>query len=672
MGCCTAKDTRKPQEKQPGKPPAQRPAPKPLKPPKLPETQEKAEVSFHEDLPKPSPPIPNAMQPVLIPENTERLKHFYDVQQPPSRVKMYDIAKEVQMLSLEKASPRDWQLTLSRSLNLSSAGGVLHMTPAALANLTVHSQWDHRLLVETAGRVLSLPPRDWIQEQLVLYKEQFRPGSDMATTARRKTLQLNEHFKWLAWAAAAYFVVTISGNDPEREFATLFFQPSDASFASHPNSSTASNLQSGMGLDLPTTQEAWLQGFSFKGVYMRLALETTKEADIAKAEALGIERLGQVYQAAQDALSFSLLFPMTSQVTFGPYILHSTPVIPGNFMGKSSVPTLEIPFPSRPSFILPKENLLQLFKPSSSSVSDRSAASSTPISIKPLYMVVNLHSMLHPARPPRYLLFLSSLGSEIRVMKLMDKDPAIPSRATTMLQEEGKEMDLARLRMKTVDRFGWVFDMYGDAGETSLRPNRVASLLIPGSVGEFLVNARVKSTPGKHLFAHKDGKETRRQSVQKVVSLLETTDSISNHSSFLELLKRQRLSSRHSWLILSRLKDEKSRILVQTELVSRAVRQYLHSVYAEKGLRSFLDYRDLLAEIVSEVLFVENPPKDEIMLCLFLSRLKVFRDFGKNPSGIQSPDGKNPSFDVLLEHEFVRNVYKSASKSPGLFLSVRN
>ena len=135
----------------------------------------------------PSIPRPSPLQPVLIPENTERIKHFYDVQQPQTRVKLYEISKESEILSLEKASPRDWQQTITRTLGLTSSTGALYSTPSSTSNLGVKSQWDHRLLVETAGKVLSLPPRDWVHEQLSLYTEQFRCGSDMATTAQRKT-----------------------------------------------------------------------------------------------------------------------------------------------------------------------------------------------------------------------------------------------------------------------------------------------------------------------------------------------------------------------------------------------------------------------------------------------------------------------------------------------------
>jgi len=618
--------------------------------------------------------VPNAMQPVLIPENTERLKHFYDVQQPPSRVKLYDIAKEVQILSLEKASPRDWQLTLSRSLNLTSAAGALHSASAATSNLTIHSQWDQRLLVETAGRILALPPRDWVQEQLVLYREQFRPGSDMATTARRKTLQLEEHFKWFAWALAAYYMVSVSGNDSEREFATLFLQPSEASFASHPNSSTASNvLQTGLSFDLPNSSEAWLQGFSFKGVYLRLALDFSKEAEVITAEGVALERLGQAFQVAQEGLAHALLFPMMSLVTFGPYLLHASPIIPGNFVGKSAVPTLEIPCPPRPPLVLPKENLLQLFKPASDSVSSRSGTSSAPISLKPLYMVVNVHTLLQPAKQPRFLLFLSSLGSEVRVMKLLDKDPAVPSRAAAMVKSEGKHLDITHLRTRTVERFGWVFEVHSDLVDTSQRPNRVAALLIPGSAGDFLVTARVKASPGKHLFSQKQGKEGRRQSIKRVLSTLETTDTITNHAALAELMRRQRLGRRHAWLVLAKLKDYRGRMLMQTDLLARAVKKYVHCQYADKGLRSFGEYREVMAAALTDVI-AEKPPKEEVMLCLFLSRLRALRDASKppsSPSAAPALEPTTPHYQVLLEHEFLREVYKAASKNPGLFLSVR-
>lgn len=112
---------------------------------------------------------------------------------------------------------------------------------------------------------------------------------------------------------------------------------------------------------------------------------------------------------------------------------------------------------------------------------------------------------------------------------------------------------------------------------------------------------------------------------------------------------------------------------MQTDLLARAVKKYVHCQYADKGLRSFGEYREVMAAALTDVI-AEKPPKEEVMLCLFLSRLRALRDASKppsSPSAAPALEPTTPHYQVLLEHEFLREVYKAASKNPGLFLSVR-
>jgi len=619
------------------------------------------------------------MQPVLIPEHTDRLKHLSDVQLPPSRVQLYEVAKEHELLSLDRNSPSDWQKTIVRCLNLSNAAGSLFTAPSNTANLAVRTQWDHRLLVDTAGRVLSLATRDWLQEQLALYREQFRPGPDVAATARRKAVQLQDHFDWFVWATAAYFYVSSASPNPnievdlQREFGSLYTQNTESSFISHPNSSTTSALN----FDLPTVLEVWLQGFVFKGVFLRIAMETSVEAAVMKAEGNAMDRVANVYQNVQERVGFALLFPIRSLVTFGPYLIYGSPVIPSHLAGRSPVPSLDLCSPPLPPLKLPRDQLLQLFQ-AQDCASELSSSSSPPASLKPLSLLVNAHMLVLQDPSPRFLLYIPCIGSEIKVLQLHSKDVSLPSRTSALLKGEGKSQDLGRYQTSKKDRFGWHFDVHFDPSDAVQRPNRVAAVIFAEAKGDVLVTVTY-SQRFRRTILQPPGREARRQAVKKVVATLETTDCIVNHQALAELMRRYRLPVCYLWIVLSKLKDERTAALVRTDLLARCVKKLVHWRCAEKGAKCLVDYREQLLNLLLEVLnSSQRPCSDELHLCLFLSRLRIVKEAAKlrNSSEksfsrvIANSKKKMESFEFLLRHELIKDVLLCGTRTPGLFLSV--
>ena len=615
------------------------------------------------------------MQPVLIPEHSERLKHLSDVQLPPTRVKLYEVAKEPELLSLDRNSPSDWQKTIIRCLTLSNAAGSLFTSPSNTVNLAVRTLWDHRLLVDTAGRVLSLAVREWMQEQLALYREQFRTGVDVNVTARRKAVQLQDHFDWFVWATAAYFYVSCSSPNPnldvdlQREFGSLYSQNTESSFVSHPNSSTTSALN----FDLPTSMDIWLQGFVFKGVYLRLALETSSEAAVMKAEGRAMDHIASIYQGLQDRLNFSLLFPIRSLVSFGPYLLYGSPVIPSHLSGRFPSPSLDL----LPTLRLPRDLLLQLFQ-AQDTMSELSSSSSPLIPVKPLAFLVNAHMLILQDPTPRFLLYIPCVGSEIKVMQLHSKDVSLPSRTSALLKGEGKGQDLGRYRTDRKVLYGWQFEVHHDPTDVVQRPNRVAAVIFPDSKGDILITANYNSRFRRSAI-QPPSKEDRRQALRKVVSTLETTDCIVNHLALGELVRRHRLPLRYLWIVLSKLKDERTAGLVRTDILARTVKKMVHWRCVERKAKSFAEYRDLLTPLLLEVLGAsQRPTSDELQFLLFLSRLRIVKEAGKirNSSEksfsrvIANSKKKMESFEFLLRHELIKDVLLSANKSPALFLSV--
>jgi hypothetical protein len=619
------------------------------------------------------------MQPVLIPEHTDRLKHLLDVQLPPSRVKLYEVAKEQELLSLDRNSPADWQKAIVRCLNISNAAGALFTAQSNTANLAVRTQWDHRLLVDTAGRVLSLAARDWLHEQLALYREQFRPGPDMAATARRKAIQLQDHFDWFVWATAAYFYVSSASPNPnidvdlQREFGSLYSQNTESSFVSHPNSSTTSALN----FDLPTAIDIWLQGFVFKGVYLRLAFETSFEASVMKAEGNAMDRVANVYQNVQERVGFALLFPIRSLIAFGPYLLYGSPVIPSHLAGRSPVPSLDLCSPPLPPLKLPRDQLLQLFQ-AQDSASDLSSSSSPPASLKPLSLLVNAHMLMLQDPRPRFLLFIPCIGSEIKVLRLHSKDVSLPSRTSALLKGEGKSQDLGRYQTVKKDRFGWRFDIHFDPSDAVQRANRVAGVIHADAKGDILVTVAYNQRFRRSILLP-PSREDRRLAVKKVVATLETTDCIVNHQALAELVRRHRLPVCYLWIVLSKLKDERTAALVRTDILARSVKKMVHWRGLEKGAKCFVEYRELLLSLLLEVFSAgQRPSSDELPLFLFLSRLRIVKEAAKLRSSgeksfsrvIANSKKKMESFEFLLRHELIKEVLLSASRAPGLFLSV--
>mmetsp|Transcript_17351 Transcript_17351/g.31250 ORF Transcript_17351/g.31250 Transcript_17351/m.31250 type:complete len:1278 (-) Transcript_17351:12412-16245(-) len=500
-------------------------------------------------------------------------------------------------------------------------------------NLAVRTVEDKKLLIELAGQLLNLHPRDWVHEYIHSL-EKLQQAKELEPM--QKVLQLQAHFQWLVWAVAAFLYVSISGQsdtiDLSNEFETL----------------------SGIRIGLPSSIEDWMKGFFFKNIYFTLSFSHSELGRLVRAE---IRTLKAFLIEAEDLpLNTRFVAPQIVVAKIGPLILTGSAIYQDLVHVARPI---ETPF-FRRGVALPPENVFVLMQ-------------------EPALCVL-LHSTykLHPeVTRPRFILHSACVTSDVRVYKL--KSNTLPKLELIKLISPEAQAGSGDITVQRRSMYGWDFDIFYDSRSRVTKKNRFAQLLNLNIEGDVAVVAQFQG-PSYSRLMHLRNEEffdAIKSSVKDCMSMLEHYDIITNHSSLHELIRRKGLSIRHSWILLSKLRDRRACELIRTDLLARAAKKYV-AYSCQSSEFTLSKYKQAVASIAERLLFAEGDESyNEVYLLLFLNRLKVLKDAKRlqrqaesTHSRIVSTDSskKINSFEYLLSPEIIMDVYSSATKAPSLFL----
>jgi hypothetical protein len=73
--------------------------------------------------------------------------------------------------------------------------------------------------------------------------------------------------------------------------------------------------------------------------------------------------------------------------------------------------------------------------------------------------------------------------------------------------------------------------------------------------------------------------------------MLELNDNVTTHKAFSELVTRKGLNGYCKWIVLCRIRDERAKAIVQTDILAKAVRDVVHSDCAGMVSYSTLEYK---------------------------------------------------------------------------------
>lgn len=277
----------------------------------------------------------------------------------------FKVSKELHTIDEEKWSKRDsWQ------------------------SMKLHSGSDK----EMVERILKVKKREWIWEYATLLESNEDQKSFQSLTNHRNLVQVYEQFNWLVWAVCYfYFENTLDPNT--------------------------------FGLP-PHKNDAWVEGFMWKGVYFRIVpweqlhfikqeIEALKHITLELDEWFSLEEKYQQRFDLDTSESYHkrIIPPLLSISECGSFAIYGTPEIPILKSGKSS-PTISIQNLQNEHNLDLSNSMLQLMP----CLSKLTPSNLVPLNIDGLeekYMIVNWRETLQPYYPEIYSKWIIRIPQEI-------------------------------------------------------------------------------------------------------------------------------------------------------------------------------------------------------------------------------------------------------------------
>ena len=221
-----------------------------------------------------------------------------------------------------------------------------------------------------------------MKEYASLWTCKGEPTSFQALSNHRHLVQVYEQFNWLTWAVG-YFYFTNSFQNEK--------------------------------FGLPSQKEdAWIEGFIWKGVYFRLIplqqvdlfnreMEAIKHISLELEEWFSLEKSysQRFNKDIEDSYHRKIIPPLLSITEWGSYAIYGSPVIPIRKIGKSH-PTVCINNLQQREDIDLSDSMLQLMP----SLSKLTSQNIVPLNLEEFedtqYMIINCHKVLQPYWPDTF------------------------------------------------------------------------------------------------------------------------------------------------------------------------------------------------------------------------------------------------------------------------------
>ena len=561
----------------------------------------------------------------------------------------YDFDSGLKSGEFERSRPMDWQSILKSSFDFNSTN--IHDAQYKLQdNTCIHSYWDKKLHVDLPSKLLSQPPMEWFKEQVFLLKRTVQPGNDMGRVSiQRKIYQLLELFKWLVWSVGSYLYVSFSDN--EKVIGKKFVGLSEVKNE----------------ISLPRRLKDWLAGFRFKNVRFKLVNPLSAQGRVMRSEMKAIRLFSLSYGPTAGDLDYFVHFPMLVNMKIGPFILFAVPIYPQSLLADG--PRLTMDVFTKPLEIF-ESNVFKIIMESEENRGRKEA--------KACYLLYKFTSFVPESRKIQYLCVLSSAGKEIPVFEA-NYPQGVPRSVVQRLYNGNDSVAETSFQVSEAKIFGWNCTIFYEDNPIIQRKNERASLFGCDVIGEAVVHLKLykKNYKRPPVFNLKPKRlmEVLRKNLKDCMIILETSEDIVNSNSLKELIHRKGLNYRHEWILYSRCRSEKAQVLLECDLLARAVKKVLNHLMPSNF--SFTSYAELAAKVAWPLISVETKKHDPLIkLALFLERLKALRDSAKfkrktdqSVSRIIEPfKEKKHSQDFISSSEMLEKVVEVAAKFPGQFL----
>lgn len=563
----------------------------------------------------------------------------------------YDFDSGLKSGEFERSRPTDWHNILKSFFNFTYAN-IYDIVHKLQDNPVIHSYWDKKIYVDLPAKLLVQPPMEWFKEQIYLLKRTLQPGNEMGKVSiQRKIIQLSEEFKWLVWSVGSYLYISLSSN--EKSIGKTFAE--------------MSGIQEEIAL--PRRTKDWLAGFRYKNVRFKLVHALSEEGRIMRAEVKSMRIFSLSYGQAVGTINYSVMYPMIVYMRVGPYLLFSVPIYPQNFLAEA--PSINMDIFLKPINI-PETNVFKILFESEENRNPKQKE------MTPCYLIYNFNSFVPQSRKIQYLCLLSCAGKEIPVCEAKYNGAIPQSKLVDMIYGEDYKGN-PRFKVHECKLFGWHCFLYYEEQALVQRRNERACLFGKDIIGEAVVSVQLNKKNYKRFPVFnlhlKKLMDVLRRNIKECMSTLETSEDIWNVNSLKELLHRKGLNYRHEWIIYSKCRSEKAQVLLESDLLARAVWKVLNARFPRT--LNFSTYRELVIKSISPIISFSTKSYDQfLLLALFMERLKALRDATKfhkstdaSASRIIDPfKQKKHSFDFLCSTEMLEKIITVGNRYPAQFL----
>lgn len=533
---------------------------------------------------------------------------------------------------LERSKAKDWEELIAHHCNSTESS----MKAYNSSNEVLNTEWDILFSLELTKKILCLPERQWINDQIYLINKALQKSKDTGASIKRKKIQLKYQFQWLVWAVGTYFYIYMGGKS--RQIGDDFEK--------------LTNLR----IPMPETKEQWAEGFLYKSVNFYLLHASSIRAKAIKSEMKAIKIL---YLESLNGVN-DLVFPLVTYIKIGPFILFAVPIYPTTFL--YSCNDIYLDLFSKANFFIPSTSVFKLKFEAN------------------IFMVYNASAFIPIDFLHHYIVLFDTKNSSNSVYE-NPYGGSIPKKYIIKLLY-GKIVENVDIKQISCSFFGWDCSIFYDsnAEDQSKHPYSDYFEGVPGTFIVFFFQQKnqYKRFPAMHLEGHENS-EAFKSSIKECLNILEYSDAISTQKALTELVHSKGLNSYHRWILYSKCRSERTATLLECCLLAKAIKTLIYYNMGRKCQYRLRSFKSQICKVLKSLLKPKTcgpDPCPNLGFILFLSRLKSTNasiTFKKKPdlsvSRIIDPLGeKTHSADYLASSEIINKILSVGSRHPKMLL----
>ena len=556
-----------------------------------------------------------------------KVKSSLCIRKEPETYDFYSFSPEI-AIEVERSHSSDWHQLIQ--VHFSSIDPSLK--PCNSTNDVLKNDWDVNSTLELTKKILILPARHWINEQIYLMNQTLQKTTDTGANFNRKSIQLKYQFQWLIWAVGTYFYIYISGKS--KKIGTEF------------------EKFTGVKVLLPETKPEWLEGFVYKSVRFQLFYLASPQAKAFKAEVKAMKLLYLENQCT----THGLVFPLLTYMKIGTFLLSAVPVYPTTFL----YPCNDLYFDlfSKSNFCIPSSSAYKLKVDGD------------------IYLIYNGSMFVPNQETQQYVGVFSTTKDEVSIFEAHSQGRVTKNQVIKYLY--GKSVRNLKITKEFNSAYGWDCFVFWDPASENQSKHSFSDHF-GGVLGDFVVyfysqGKSYRRFPVVSLDSH-ELTQSLHAGIRECINSLEYSESISTQESLTELMHRKGLNSYHKWLIYSRCRSERTNTLLECALLCKAIKALISSHIYEKQQMKAKSLKRQLCRVLKALLkpFCCGPEATpKLGFVLFLQRLRCVQassvaasSADRSMSRVIDPQGQMMhSQQYLTSSEMINRVLSVGCRSP--------